>query len=646
MTESKTHVVLGALAIALAVVAAYANTFSAPFILDDLVTIAFNPSIRHLWPLGPVLNPPAEIYTAGRPLYNLSYALNYAVGGTNVGGYHAVNLAIHLATALALFGVVRRTLTLPVLAEKFGGAATALAFFVALGWALHPVQTEAVTYLAQRSELLMGMFYFATLYCFVRGVTAERAEIWWSLAVFACLCGMASKEVMVTAPAVVLLFDRVFVAGSWREAWRQRGRVHAALMGTWLMVAFLMIATDIAKRDVGTDGHLAWSTYVMTECQVVVDYLKLAVWPHPLTFYFGPELFRNAGDVARTLACAGLLSVLVGGSFALGLRAKASVAGFLGMFFFIVLAPTSSVVPLAQQPMAESRLHVPLAAVMAAGVVGAYAIFGRKIFPGFVAAALGLAALTHARNHDYRSEVAIWNDTAAKNPSNAKAQSILASTLAAIPGRQDEAIAHLETSLRFNPESAEAHHSLAILLARSPARRAEAIAHFEHALRLRPEWADAHTALAIALASTPGREGDALAHFETAARLQPAASEAHLRFAKMLSGFPGRAADAAKEFERALELRPDLAEAHAGLADALAEIPGRDADALTHYHEALRFAPGLVTARYNLAALHARRGELDAAIAELETLLNAAPDFSAARDTLGKLRAAKSRALR
>lgn len=647
MTDSKTHVVLGALAIVLAVAVAYANTFSVPFILDDLVTIALNPSIRHLWPLGPVLNPPAEIYTAGRPLYNLSYALNYAAGGTSVGGYHAVNLAIHLAAALALFGTVRRTLLLPALAEKFRGAATQLALLVALGWALHPVLTEAVTYLAQRSELLMGMFYFTTLYCFVRGTTAPRPEVWWSLAVASCLGGMASKEVMVTAPAVVLLFDRIFVAGSWRGVWRERARVHAALLGTWLLLAFLMLATDIAKRDVGTGGHLAWSTYVMTECHVVVDYLQLAVWPHPLTFYYGPELFRLANNVAGTLACAVVLAVLVGGSFTLGLRARAGAfVGFLGMAFFIALSPTSSVVPLAQQPMAESRLYVPLAAVVTAAVVGAFALFGRKIFPALLAAAVGFAVLAHARNTDYRSEVALWNDTVVKRPESSRAHSILAAVMAGTPALRSESIAHLYAALRLDPGNAEAHNNLANYLGSYTDRKLEAIEHYEQALRLKPDFAQAHSNLAITLTTLPGRELDALAHFEAAARVRPDDAEAHYLVGKMLAGLPGRVAEAVREFERALQLSPDVAQVHAGLADALGEIPGRDADALAHYREALRLAPDQITVRYNLAVLHARRGELDPAIAELEIALQAAPNFSAARDALQTLRQAKTRAIR
>jgi hypothetical protein len=149
----------------LAALATYRNSFASPFVFDDRTSIEENQSIRRLWPLGPVLSPPCNGETVGgRPLLNLSFALNYALGGLDVRGYHAANLAIHLAAALLLLGVVRRTLLLPGLRERFGGAATPLALAAALLWMVHPLQTESVTYIVQRAESLCGCFYLLTLY--------------------------------------------------------------------------------------------------------------------------------------------------------------------------------------------------------------------------------------------------------------------------------------------------------------------------------------------------------------------------------------------------------------------------------------------------------------------------------------------------
>ena len=100
-----------------------------------------------------------------------------------------------------------------------------------------PLQTESVTYIIQRTEALVGLFYLLTLYCVIRGATSRRSMSWYAAAVAACLLGMATKEVMATAPVIVLLYDRTFLAGSFREAWRRRYGLYLALAATWGVVA-------------------------------------------------------------------------------------------------------------------------------------------------------------------------------------------------------------------------------------------------------------------------------------------------------------------------------------------------------------------------------------------------------------------------
>ena len=149
-----------------------------------------------------------------------------------------MNLAIHLLAALALFGIVRRTLELPAVARRFGErGATPVAFCIALLWVVHPLLTEAVTYLSQRAESLMGLFFLLTLYCFLRAAVSQRPGAWRVGAVAACALGMGCKQVMAAAPLVALLYDRCFLAGSFREALRRRRGLYLALAATWLLLA-------------------------------------------------------------------------------------------------------------------------------------------------------------------------------------------------------------------------------------------------------------------------------------------------------------------------------------------------------------------------------------------------------------------------
>ncbi len=272
--------------LATVIVVAYSNSFSGPFVYDDVNSIAQgNPTLFHLWPIWPVLNPPDGLTVSGRPLLNLSFAVNYALGGTKVWGYHALNLVIHVLAGLTLFGLVRRTLLLPRLRGQFGATALPLALVAAALWALHPLQTEAVTYVVQRAESMMGLFYLLTMYAFVRGLESPAPARWYAASIGSCLLGMASKEVMVSAPVMVLLFDRTFGSGSFREAFRQRRRFYLALAATWLWLGCLVMSTGGNRSgSVGFNVGVSWWAYILTQFVAVTRYLRLSFWPHPLVF--------------------------------------------------------------------------------------------------------------------------------------------------------------------------------------------------------------------------------------------------------------------------------------------------------------------------------------------------------------------------
>jgi hypothetical protein len=205
---------------------AYHNSFHNPFIFDDHGNIVENVLVRQ-----PLTNW-RQLLASDRWLATLTLAGNYALGGLDVRGYHAVNLAIHLLAGLVLYDLVRRTLLLPGLAPRFGRGAPELALAVALLWLVHPLQTESVTYIIQRSESLMGLFYLLTLYCLLRGTTARRGLPWYVGAVLCCGLGMGSKQVMVTAPLLALLYDRAFLALSWGTLCRRRWGLYLALAAT------------------------------------------------------------------------------------------------------------------------------------------------------------------------------------------------------------------------------------------------------------------------------------------------------------------------------------------------------------------------------------------------------------------------------
>jgi tetratricopeptide (TPR) repeat protein len=583
-------------------ICAYHNSLQGPFIFDDGPSIPENPHLHHLWPISEAISAPPYSTVNGRPVVCLTLALNYVLGGLNVRGYHVFNLAIHLASALVLFGILRRTFEDEKLRARFGTESIPLAAAITLIWVVHPLQTESVTYVVQRTELLMGLFLLLTLYCTLRGSGAARPGAWYVAAVVSCALGMGSKEVMVAAPLIVLLYDRVFLAPSFRESWRQRGALYTALAATWLILAVLVANTPHSRTGFDISGVTSWD-YLKTEAGVIVYYLRLGFWPRPLAIDYGDW----------PIACS-LKDYLVPGILVLGLLGatvwafrRRPCTAFLGAWFFLILAPTSSFLPNVGEVAAERRTYLPLAALITLTVVGSFAL-GKRLFREGQGRALGYVAfgsvmvwftiLTIQRNRDYQSALGIWQDTVAKRPSNPRAHDNFGIALAHV-GRAPEAIAHYEQSLRLDPNAAEAHYNLANALWQTGSGE-KAIAQYHEALRLKPADIKALTKLGNVLQQM-GRMQDAIDLYELALRIKPDYAEAHNNLGAALVDRGNVEAGIAR-YEQALRINPDLAEAHCNLALAL-ERTGRTREAIGHLEDALRLKPGLTEARDALARL-------------------------------------------
>jgi len=568
---SRLAVILAGAVLALAALAAYANSFAGPFLFDDLPSIVDNPTLRHLWPPGDVLATPhgAGQTVTGRPVLNLSLALNYSLGGEAVAGYHAVNLAIHVAAGLLLLGLVRRTLLLPLWQGRFAAVALPLALSVALLWTVHPLQTESVTYVVQRAESLMGLWYLLTLYAFLRGATAAPASGggWFALATAACLLGMGTKEVMATAPLMVLLYDRTFVTGSFHAAWRARGRWYLALAGTWIVLAFLVADAGGRGGSAGIGRGLSAWTYLLTQCRAVTLYLRLSFWPHPLVADYGIERVETLAAVATQALLLVLLAVAT-----LVAVWRRPVLGFLGCWFFAILAPSSSVIPVATQTIAEHRMYLPLAAVVTLAVLGLHAWIGPRSLAVFLLAALGLGAMTVRRNAVYHSALSFWSDAATKCPGNARAHTALG-TLLATGNRLPEAATELEAAVRLDPTSVEALNNLANVLA-ATGRFSEAIPIYGRVLELTPREANPHYNLGNLLAQL-GRMNEALDHYQAAARFAPGDADVQYRRALTLVQL-GRFTEAIGPCEQAVRLRPDLPGARQNL-EAIRKLAAQQA---------------------------------------------------------------------
>ena len=619
-----------AVILALSVGLAWANSFGNGFVFDDAGSIVGNPTIRRLWPPGPVLSPPSDMgwTVGGRPLVNLSLAVNYAISGTRVWSYHLGNVTIHFAAALLLYGIVRRTWA----RGRFAGGPgrrevrpEPAALAIAAVWALHPLQTAAVTYLVQRAESLMGLCALLTLYCFIRGVDSDRGRRWYAGAVVACLCGMACKETMVVVPLIVWLYDYTFVARDRGELWCRRG-LYLALALTWLLLAYLVYGMSGSRGGSAGFGvaSVPWDDYATTQVHAICLYLRLVFWPRPLVFDYGVVLLRGVSAVWLELL---LLGALLAGTI-LALRRRSS-PGFLGAWFFLLLAPASSVVPVATQTIAEHRMYLPLAAVVTLAVGGTLRRLGRPGFWLVAVVAPILAGLTAGRNADYRDELRLWGDTVAKRPDNPRAHSNLGAAWLA-RGDREAAIRCFQAAIAIQPDYFSPYYNLGLALLDS-GRAAEAVPYFEAALRLKPGFTDARTNLGVAEART-GRAARAVPHFQAAVQQQPDDAGAHCNLANALVQ-AGDPAAAEPHLQRALQLNPEYTAAHFALGNLYWRTQRFEA-AVAEYRAALRLDAGLTAARNNLANILVLLGRTDEAVAEYEAVLAQRPDDPQVRENL------------
>jgi protein O-mannosyl-transferase len=603
------------LAITIGVV--YAPAASVPFIFDDDGAIVKNTSIRSLWPLvgtadyrGP-LNPPRDNAVSGRPLVNLTLAINYAVGGLNPTGYHLASFAIHFCSSLLLFAIVRRALLLPYFGGQFDASADWLAFAAALLWALHPLQTEAVIYASQRTELMVALFYLGTLYSSLRywnkfplpyregpgegslksfhdsSTTASR-NIWLLLAILACAAGMASKEVMISAPLVVLLFDRVFVSGSVANALRRSWPLYVGLAATWLLLLALNIGAP-RRGSAGFHLNVAATDYWLTQTKVLLMYLKLVVWPWPLLIHYELPYLKTLAE-----AWMYVLPMLILGIGTLVLLWRNHPIGFLGAAIFAILSATS-VVPITTEVAAERRMYLPLAAIVVLVVIGGHLLAARrfgdraviswkqlKIEPPLIVlviAALSLACgITSAnRVQKFYYPMAIWEEILEHQPGNSIAHGNRAFLLHEA-GNDAEAIGEYRTAVRLMPDDVTTLMDLStLLLAKGDYK--EAAEHLQHVVGLLPRDLRMRNNLAAALYHLH-RYDDAIAQFRIALKIDPNNWVTYNNLGSALED-AGRYPEAIEAMQTALKINPRALLLYLDIADCYGRAGQKEKAAAT-----------------------------------------------------------------
>lgn len=453
---------------------AYANALGGPFVFDDLPAIVESELLPPA-SFAECFAAPAGSTASGRPLVALSFALNHALFGTEVTGWHATNLLLHILAALALLSLARETLGRR---GHEGGDAAALS--IALLWSVHPLLSDAVNLVASRSELMVSLAYLCVLLCLTK--SAQAARPWTALCILASLCGMASKEVMVTAPLIALAWDRAFLSGSWRAAFSARRGLYLGLALSWLLLAACVLSADRGESVTLGSSAVSPLQSLFTQAGALTHYLRLFFWPAQLSIdYAGWPVARSVAPVLPQLSL-----VLALAAVALWRVRSNRTDGLLVLSLFAILAPSSSVIPLTGELVAEHRMYLASAPLLALFVLAV-----QRYLPSGALIALtllltpALLMLTRARNEEWSSARAIWESATEARPTNARAWNSLGVALEG-EGELDEAAAAWREALVHKPDDYHAHGNLGEHYTRQN-DGARAIGHYRSALSSKPD---------------------------------------------------------------------------------------------------------------------------------------------------------------
>jgi Flp pilus assembly protein TadD len=432
--------------------------------------------------------------------------------------------------------------------------------------------------------------------CAAKGFVATRPGKWLTAAAMVCAVGMGTKEIIVLAPVFVLLYDCFFVSGSIKAALNQRRAFYTFLFSTWVLFVFFYTGSSRSETVSFDTPDLGVWDYLLTQLTVILHYLRLSFWPHPLVLdYHDWPIVREFSSVLIP----GVILLTMFVTTIGGLKSKAWWA-FLGVWFFLILAPTSSILPIPTEIMSERRMYLPLAAVIVLIIFFFDALWFRtfghraenqKIFrkiPVILAAIVIViqGQVTWERNQDYRTAVSIWSDTVQKRPNNYRAYNNLGESYAR-EGKFSEAVEPFREAIQLKENYPEAYRNLGTTLSNLGQAR-EAITMLKRSLELNPSDSLTHYNIGNAYLRINDLN-NAVKHYQQAITINPSLAMAHGNLGLLLMS-KGDLAGAELHLLALVELVPQAAEARTALAE-LRVAQGRIDEAIRLYRQALQLQP-------------------------------------------------------
>lgn len=627
------------LSLAVIVLALFANSLGPEFIWDDAALIRQNYLIQDLDNLSQLFTRDFWGFAQGegkghdlyRPLVSLSHLVDSRLWGECIPCYHFTNLLFHALSSVLVYFILRT-----LLKEAWS------AWLGALFFAIHPIHTEAVSWISGRTDVICGFFFFLALFLYLRG---REGGQWAYLAgsLIAFFLALLSKEMAITLPFVVALYVICFEEptgqdGGWRAVGARFGRAVVDSL-PYLVVAVLYLiirlqvlgfliksAEDMAtlsKRFSGLRGA------VLLPARMLALDLQLLILPFPLNAH------RLISDLASNLGLVAWLSLLaVVTVLTLSLLAlrRAPAYAFAGLFFFATILPVSGLLSIGDF-VAERFLYIPSLTVCLAAACLCATLWRRRRTWGLVLAlliALPWAVFTVRRNVDWRDGLTFWSRTVAASPRSAIARNHLGLEYWH-RGQFEQAIAQFEQVLQMDPQDKDAHNNLAGVYF-SQERYQEAETYYQEAIVIAPDTAVFHLNLGVVYERLDEPE-KAIAAYQEALALDPRMGAAYYNLG-LLHSRMGRWVEAIFYLERALDIEPGSAVAHnsLGLIYLDLELPSQ---AVFEFEQAALRDPTSVEILNNLALAHMNAEQFDSAISVLEQAVQVVPEFAPAHFNLG-----------
>ncbi len=620
----------------------YGHTINYSFHFDDLKSFVETPGnhIKELtWSsISPILH-------GNRPAANLTFALNFYFDRLETRGYHIFNILIHMGSTLVIYLLFLKTLSLPGAgkANLFGiGRQEAwivhrekIALIGALLWGVHPVQTQAVTYVVQRMASMAALFYLASLLFYVYGrlASGKKAFVWFLFSALSAFLAFGTKENSLTLPLMIFLYDLFFISRfdlrlSRRQVFVLGGILAGGMMGAWYIMNTYIgtnTFTGMLLANYGTE-EMDSLLRVMSEWRVVVFYITLLLLPLPSRMNLDPDFPFSKGLFDPITTFLSLLVILSLLGFAVFRARKYPLISFSILWFFINLLMESTFIKL--DLVFEHRLYLPSVMLFLLVPISGYLLAHRLkiqkeevVFAVVAILACFLLFMTHERNKVWSTSVSLWSDVASKAPKKSRVQNNLGKAYLE-EERWSQARDKFAEAIQLDPKNQEALNNLGNAYQRE-ARYDLAIKYYEEVLRLNNNNPLGHNDLGVAYQAI-GKKDLAIKEFLEAVRLDPYYTDARNNLGNVYL-LSNQLDLAAVEYQKTIDLNPKHLMAHTNLG-ILYQKQGKMQEALDEFSLGLNLNPHSSIAQFNYGYLLDMMGRKAEAISHYEEAIRwAAP---------------------